>query len=61
MDGNGVGDEGGIGEGGGEVKKCKKPHMSCRRDVVNGGDLGGKRKKTWTRQGWFSSCRPSRE
>ena len=34
-----------IGEGGGEAKKRKKPHKSCRRHVGNGGDLGGKRKK----------------
>ena len=26
-------------------EKRKKPNMSCRRDAVNGGDLGGKRKK----------------
>ena len=29
MDGN----ENGIGEGGREANKRKKPHMSCRRDV----------------------------
>ena len=34
-----------IGEGGGEAKKSKKPQKSYRRDVENGGDLGGKRKK----------------
>ena len=34
-----------IGEGGGEVKKRKKPHKTCRRHVGNGGDLGGKREK----------------
>ena len=34
-----------IGEGGGEAKKRKKPHKSCRRDVGNGGALGGNRKK----------------
>ena len=28
---NGNGNEDGIGEGGGEVKKCKKTHKSCRR------------------------------
>ena len=39
------GNEDGIGEGGEEVKKRKKPHRSCRRDVGNGGYLGGKRKK----------------
>ena len=37
--------EDGIGkEGGREAKKRKKRHKSCRRDVGNGGDLGGKRK-----------------
>ena len=41
----GDGNEDRIGEGGGEAKKCKKPHKSCRRHVGNGGDLGGKRKK----------------
>ena len=46
QDGNGDGNEDGIGKGGGETKKRKKPHKSCRRDVENGGDLGGKRKKT---------------
>ena len=35
----------GIGEGGGEAKKRKKSYKSCRRDVGNGGDLGGKRNK----------------
>ena len=30
-DENGNGNEDGIGEGGGEAKKCKKPHKSCRR------------------------------
>ena len=44
-DGNGDSNEDGIGEGGGGSKKRKKPHKSCRRDVRNGGDLGGKRKK----------------
>ena len=34
-----------IGEGGGEAKKRKKLHTRCRRDVGNGGDLGGNRKK----------------
>ena len=29
--------------GGGQAKKRNKPHNSCRRDVGNGGDLGGKR------------------
>ena len=27
------------------MKKRKKPHRSCRRDVGNGGDLSGMRKK----------------
>ena len=36
----------GIGEGRGEVKKRNKPPKNCRRNVKNGGDLGGKRKKT---------------
>ena len=31
-DGNGDRNEGRIGEGGGEVKKRKKPHKNCRRD-----------------------------
>ena len=43
-DGNGGGNEDGIGEGGGEAKKRMKPLKSCRRDVGNGGDLGGKKK-----------------
>ena len=34
-----------IGEGGGEGKKHKKPHNSCRRDVGNGGDSGVERKQ----------------
>ena len=45
QDGNGDGNEDRIGQGGGEAKKRKKPHKSCRRDVGNGGDLGVKRKK----------------
>ena len=32
-----------IGEGGRGVKKRKKPEKSYRRDVENGGDLGGRR------------------
>ena len=44
-DGNGDGTEGGIGERRREARKRKKPHNSCRRDVGNGVDLGGKRKK----------------
>ena len=27
------------------MKKRKKPHKSCRHDVGNGADLGGKRRK----------------
>ena len=34
-----------IGEGGGDAKKRKKPHESCRRDVGNEGDLGGEKKR----------------
>ena len=41
---NGNGNEDRIGEGGREAKKSKKPQNSCRRQVENGGDLGGKRK-----------------
>ena len=33
------------GEGGEGAKKCKKPQESYRRDVENGRDLGGRRKK----------------
>ena len=44
-DGNGNGDEDKIEEGGGEAKKRKKPHKTCRSHVGNGGDLGGKSKK----------------
>ena len=42
---NGNGNEDRIGKGGREAKKRKKPQNSCRRQVENGGDLGGKRKK----------------
>ena len=44
MNTDGNGDEDRIGEGGREAKKRKKPQNSCRRQVGNGGDLGGKRK-----------------
>ena len=44
-DRNGDGNEDGIGEGEGEENKRKRPHKSCRRDVGNWGDSGGKRKK----------------
>ena len=41
----GDGNEDRTGEDGGEVKKREKPNKSCcRRDVGNGGDLGGKKK-----------------
>ena len=43
-DGNGNGNEDRIGEDGGEAKKCKKPHKTCRRHVGNGGDFGEERK-----------------
>ena len=39
------GNEDRIREGGGEVKKCKKPHKTYRRDVGNGGDLA------WVKRG----------
>ena len=42
---NGNGNEDIIGEGGREAKKRNKPQNSCRRQVGNGGYLGGKRKK----------------
>ena len=32
VDADGNGNEDGVGEGGGEAKKGKKPHKSCRRD-----------------------------
>ena len=41
---NGNGNEDRIGEDGREAKKRKKPQNGCRRQVGNGGDLGGKRK-----------------
>ena len=41
---NGNGNEDRIGKCGREAKKRKKPQNSCRRQVGNGGDLGGKRK-----------------
>ena len=34
-----------IWEGGGEAKKRVKPHKGCKRDVGNGEDLGGEKKK----------------
>ena len=42
---NGNGNEDRIGEGGREAKNRRKPQNNCRRNVGNGGDLGGKRKK----------------
>ena len=42
--GNGNGNEYMVGEGGKEAKKREKPHKRCRYHVLNGGDLGGKRK-----------------
>ena len=42
-DKNGNRNEDGIGEGGEEAKKRKKPHNSRRSHVGNGGDLNGKR------------------
>ena len=42
---NGNGNTDRIGEGGREAKKRNKPQNNCRRQVENGGDLGGKRKK----------------
>ena len=41
--GIGNGNENSIGEGEGKAKKRKKPHINCRHQVGNGGDLGGKR------------------
>ena len=45
-DDNGNGKEDMIGEGGREAKKRKRPQNSCRRRAGNGGDTGGKRKKS---------------
>ena len=45
-DDNGNGKEDRIGEGGREAKKRKRPQNSCRRRAGNGGDTGGKRKKS---------------
>ena len=45
-DGDNVnGNDNRIGEGEREAKKRKKPQNSCRRHAVNGGDMGGKRRK----------------
>ena len=43
--GNGNGNEDRIGQRGREAKKRIKPQSSCRRQVGNGGDLGGTTKK----------------
>ena len=43
--GDGNGNEDRIGEGGRKAKKRKKPQNSCRRQVGDGRDLGGKREK----------------
>ena len=43
--GNGNGNEDRIGQRGREAKKRIKPQSNCRRQVGNGGDLGGKTKK----------------
>ena len=51
----GSGNEGMIGEGERKAKKHKKPQNIYRRQVGNGGDLGGKRKKIYKRKGWSSS------
>ena len=37
-------------EGGREAKERKKPHKSCKRHVGNGGELGLKKEKTYSRQ-----------
>ena len=42
---NGNGNEDRIGDGGKKAKMRKKPQNSCRRQVGNGGDFGGKRNK----------------
>ena len=42
---NGDGSEDRIGEGRREAKKRKKSQNRCRRQVGNGGDLGGKKEK----------------
>ena len=44
QDGNGDGNEDGVGESGKKVKKRKKSHKRCRRYVGHRGDLGGRRK-----------------
>ena len=49
-DGNRDGNEDEMGEVGGEAKKSKKQNKSCTRDLGNGEDLGGNRKKMYTRR-----------
>ena len=44
-EGNGNGNEGRVREGGREAKKRKKPLNSCRHQVKNGKDFGGKKKR----------------
>ena len=41
----GNGNENRIGDGGGEAKKRKKSHKTCRRPMGNGRKLGEKRKR----------------
>ena len=55
-DGNGDKNEDRIGEGREEAKKRKKSHKKCRRDVGNGQDLSGKRRKR--RQERVGYCNP---
>ena len=43
--GDGNGDEDMIWEGGRKAKTRKKPQNGCRRQMGNGGDLGGTRNK----------------
>ena len=46
------------GEGGGGAKKGMKPEKSYRRDLGNGGVLGGRKTIRKTRECCFSRCRP---
>ena len=62
-DGNGDeddenGKEDRIGKGGREAKKCMKPQNSYRRQVGNGGDLGGKREKCGKERGGPVAANP---
>ena len=45
QDENGDGSGDGKESSSGGAKETKKPHESCRHDVRNGGNLGGKREK----------------